>query len=306
MIAAITSTTNTQNTKSGVTTQTTLRNFGAILEAATESKSSTNGKTVSASNVSSNTNLDSPPLDTTLFATPGAGREPVSDSASSSVSTQNDEIAAREYTLLKIRGLSDDEIERFQTIKDEVANATSAKAFLLGLSAADRALVKKANSYAMPLSDGGIQSMSEEGARNMLVTQDERTYVDYNNDGVVDKGVGKMLIFPPPNAPEEVKDAWEKTVSSFPEKDRLLASSVFMVESVQANIKIDAQGNPIGVYSPGDDGYTNIFPTTLDEWQNLLNKTEDYLNWVASVDPGNSRLEENRDLVEAFRKNLSA
>ncbi len=303
MIPALTSTTNIQNIKSVVAAQANC-NFGAILAAATESKSSEEGKTISASNVSSITNSYSP-LDTTLFATPNEEQDSVSDTAGSTASTQNNEIAAREYTLLKLRGLSDDEIEQFQTIKDEASSATSAKAFLLGLSTASRTLVKKANSYAMSLSDSGIQSMSEEGARNMLVTQDERTYVDYNNDGVVDKGVGKMFIFPPPNAPEVVKDAWEKTVSSFPEKDRLLASSVFMLESVQANIKIDAQGKPIGVYSPGDDGYTNIFPTTLDGWQNLLNKTDDYLNWVASVDPGNSRLEENRALVSAFRKNLT-
>jgi hypothetical protein len=305
MITAVTSASNTQNSKRGVAAQLNFRNFGEILAETIESKASANGKTDSSSIVSASTVLDSP-LDTNLSATSNEGQDSASTAAISTASTLNEAIAAREYTLLKIRGLSDDEIKQFQTIKDEAANATSAKTFLLGLSSADRAMVKKANGYAMSLNDSDIQSMTEEGARNMVVTQDERAYVDYNNDGIVDRGVGKNFIFPPPNAPEEVKDAWEKTVSSFPEKDRLLASNVFMIESVQANIKIDAQGNPIGVYSPGDDGYTNIFPTTLDGWQNLLNKADDYLNWVASVDPGNSQLEVNRDLVAAFRRNLSA
>lgn len=305
MIAAVTSTTNTQNTNLVFTAQTSSSDFAAALAAATGNKAATNGKAVATPIISSSTLLDSP-LDAPLFATPEEEQDAISTTASSAATTQNNAIAAREYALLKIRGLSDNEIKKFQDIKGQAASATSAKAFLLGLSADDRALVKKANGYAMPLNDGDIQSMSEEGARNMLVTQDERAYVDYNNDGVVDKGVGKMLIFPPPNAPEKVKDAWEKTVNSLPEKDRPLAANVFMVESVQANIKVDAQGNPIGVYSPGEDGYTNIFPTTIEGWQNLLNKADDYLNWVASVDPGNSSLEANRTLVAAFRNNLTA
>ncbi|MGD9949205.1 MAG: hypothetical protein AB7U29_12100 [Desulfobulbus sp.] len=213
-------------------------------------------------------------------------------------------IATREYSLLKIRGLSDDEINRFQSIKEQAANATNAKAFLLSLSTDDRVLVKEANSYGRTLRDSEIYSMTEEGARNMIVTQDERAYIDFNNDGIVDKGIGKTFSFPPPNAPEEVKDAWEQTIASLPAEERLMASSIFMLESIQANVKADAQGNATGIFFPGEDGYTNIFPTTSEGWQNFLDKTDDYLDWLASVDSGNSRLEQDRTIMAAFRNNL--
>lgn len=213
-------------------------------------------------------------------------------------------IAAREYSLLKIRGLSDDEIDRFQDIKEQAAEATDAKAFLLSLSSDDRLLVKEANSYGRVLRDTEIQSMTEEGARNMLVTQDDRAYVDFNNDGIVDKGVGKMFVFPPPNAPDEVKDAWEKTINALPVGDRLMASSLFMLQSLQANVKSDAEGHPIGVYFPGEEGYTNIFPTRLEDWRGILDHADADLESLAAFDPTNPRLEKDLALMAAFRSNL--
>jgi hypothetical protein len=302
MIGAVTSTAKTQHV---FVAKTSSSNFGAALAAAAEKIVSTNGNAASIPIVSSCT-TPNPPLDVTLPATTEEKQDSISDTARSGATTQDNAVAAREYSLLKTRGLSADEINKFQDIKDQAASATSAKTFLLGLSTDDRALVKKANSYGMKLSDSQLQSMTEEGARNMIVTQDRRAYVDYNNDGVVDKGVAKTFSFPPPNAPEEVKDAWDKTVESIPEKDLLMASSVFMLQTIQANIKTNEQGNPVGIYFPGGDGYINIFPTTRGGWQDLLDKTDEYLNWVASVDRGNSRLEENRAIVAAFRNNPTA
>lgn len=214
-------------------------------------------------------------------------------------------IEKREYSLLKSRGLSDTEIKDFRNIVNDAKKQNNAKEFLSNLSNEDRELVKKANSYGRSLTDNEIGSMTEEGARNMLVNQDYRAYVDYNNDGVVDKGIGKSFSFPPPNAPEDVKIAWDKTLDSLPAEDRLMASSIFMVQSLQANFQTDSQGNVVGVASPGDDGYVNIFPATLDGWQNLLDKTESYLKWLSTVDSGNPRLEKNFALIDSFRKNFT-
>jgi len=222
----------------------------------------------------------------------------------SNISSLNS-LEKREYSLLKSRGLSDIEINDFHNIVSDAKNHNNANEFLSNLSIEDRDLVKKANSYGRSLTDNEIGSMTEEGARNMLVNQDYRAYVDFNNDGVVDKGIGKSFSFPPPNAPEDVKNAWDKTLESLPAEDRLMASSIFMVQSLQANFQTDSQGKVVGITSPGDEGYVNIFPSTLDGWQNLLDKTESYLEWLSTVDSGNPRLEKNFALIDSFRKNFA-
>ncbi|MBM9616175.1 hypothetical protein JWJ90_18050 [Desulfobulbus rhabdoformis] len=213
-------------------------------------------------------------------------------------------VLAREYSLLKIRGLSDDEVIRFQEIKEQAVGVEDAKDFLSNLSAEDQLLVQKANSYGNKLRQGEIDSMTEEGARNMLVTQDNRAYVDFNNDGIVDKGVGKMFVFPPPNAPEAVKDAWQETIDALPADERLMASSIFMLQSVQANVKSDAQGTPIGMYFPGEAGYTNIFPTELSGWSAILDQVDKELENMKAFDPTNPRLEKDLAIMETFRSNL--
>lgn len=212
--------------------------------------------------------------------------------------------SAREYKQLELRGLSDDEITSFRDIRAQADGASNAKAFLSSLSQAQRDLVKRANSYGLELSQPHIASMSEEGARNMLVAQDCRSYVDYDDNGVVETGVAKSFSFPPPNSPAQVKEAWYKTLDALPENERLGASSIFMVQSFQANIKQDGAGHGIGTYAPGEEGYTDIFPTSLDQWSTLLDKTDAYLDWQESVDPGNPSIARNRTLLALFRSNL--
>jgi len=164
--------------------------------------------------------------------------------------------------------------------------------------------VKRADSYGTILTNAHIELMTEEGARNMLVTQDMRSFVDYNNDGVVEAGIGYSFSFPPPNSPQAVKDAWYKTLDALPENERLLASTVFMGLSLVANAKFDAHGNTVGFYSPGEDGYTDIFPTDRSGWSRLLQQVDDYLDWEESVDPGNPSIAKDRNMMRLFREYL--
>nr|WP_320009421.1 hypothetical protein [uncultured Desulfobulbus sp.] len=211
---------------------------------------------------------------------------------------------AREYSLLKIRGLSDGEINQFQEIKERACSAEDAKTFLSTLSTEELLLVQKANSYGNRLRQSEIDAMTQEGARNMLVTQDNRAYVDCNNDGIVDKGVGKTFVFPPPNAPESVKDAWQQTMDALPADQRLMASSMFILQSIQANVKTDVQGNPTGMYFPGEEGYINIFPTELADWFGLLDRIDSDLAKMQALDPTNPHLEKKLTTMESFRNNL--
>ncbi len=225
------------------------------------------------------------------------------DSAARETRTQNP-VLAREYSLLKIRGLSDGEINQFQEIKERACSAEDAKTFLSTLSTEELLLVQKANSYGNRLRQSEIDAMTQEGARNMLVTQDNRAYVDCNNDGIVDKGVGKTFVFPPPNAPESVKDAWQQTMDALPADQRLMASSMFILQSIQANVKTDVQGNPTGMYFPGEEGYINIFPTELADWFGLLDRIDSDLAKMQALDPTNPHLEKKLTTMESFRNNL--
>jgi hypothetical protein len=217
------------------------------------------------------------------------------------------QFSERAYHLLKIRNISDEDMAAFKGIIEEAKNAEDAKAFLKTLSTEERDLVKRANSYGMALDNGHIDQMSEEGARNMLVEPDYRAYVDFNNDGIVDHGLGKTFVFPPPNAPDEVKDAWDKTVEGMSDKDRFLASAIFLSQSLSANLETDASGKVTNIRSPGDTGYVNIFPTNKEDWFLFLDDTDSYLDFSESVadDPLQlSHIKETRSLIDLFRNNL--
>ena len=212
------------------------------------------------------------------------------------------------YNLLLVRQIPGEDIKRFGAIIQDADSADNAKEFLQNLSNEDRNLVKRANSYGLNLTDSHINTMSEEGARNMLVQPDNRSYVDCNNDGIVDHGVAKSFVFPPPNAPESVKDAWDQTLEGIPENERLLASSIFLTQQFSANIKLDAQGKAIGFYEPGEEGYKNIFSTQENGWFNLLDQCDEYLDFAEKHSQDSNQAEQiqnERKLIASFRSNLS-
>lgn len=213
----------------------------------------------------------------------------------------------RALDLLRVRNISDEDILRFQEIIHRASDVSDSHGFLKSLSLEERDCVKRANSYGIELSDAHIDGMSKEGARNMLVQPDARAYVDFNNDGVVDHGQGKSFIFPPPNAPEKIKDAWDKTMESLPEEERLMASAIFLTQQLCANIKCDENGTPVGVYAPGEEGYTNIFPTSTEEWDTLLDSVDAYLDWAKTVisEPKSlANIEKNEACIALFRENI--
>jgi len=222
---------------------------------------------------------------------------------------QDEIIRGREHDLLRARGLDETEISAFRAMITDAAG-TNPRSYIATLDSDQRELLRKANSYGSALSDSAIAAMTDEGVANLLVTQDYRTYVDYNNDGVVDHGAAKTFVFPPPNAPTAVKDAWDRTMAELPEgQSPLLACSVFLAMSLQANLKTDDAGTVIGTYAPGEEGYTNIFATSVSGWLQLFERTGDYIDWSERVAPDvqtRRNCERDRELLNRFRANLSA
>jgi hypothetical protein len=99
-----------------------------------------------------------------------------------------------------------------------VANG-GAKGFLASLSAQDLTLLQQAKGLASTIN---VASLSEEGAANLLL--EHAAQVDLNNDGIVEVGSGKMMTFPPPNAPQAAKDAWAAATAGMSERDRMSLS----------------------------------------------------------------------------------
>jgi hypothetical protein len=129
----------------------------------------------------------------------------------------NIQLSEKSQDILNIRHLSEQEVEQFSALLAEAKNQQgSSKSKLLALSNAELSLLQKAHGLADPIQ---ISSLSEEGATNLFSQVDHSDKVDLNNDGLVELGVGKLIIFPPVNAPEHVKLAWQKATAGMPEGD---------------------------------------------------------------------------------------
>lgn len=134
------------------------------------------------------------------------------------------QLTDRSVELLQRRDMSDTEVEAFQLLlnqaQSEMASEDeSAKSVLEQMSAEELALLQKANSLAERISLGGL---SEEGAANLLAQPDFSDRVDLNNDGIVEVGAARNIVFPPVNAPDHVKAAWEEATADLNESDKMM------------------------------------------------------------------------------------
>lgn len=130
------------------------------------------------------------------------------------------QFSEKSLNLLSLRQLNNDEIQQFSDILNQAKEEQgSAKDKLNAMSADELALVQKANSLAVPIN---VSSLSEEGAANLLSHPDHSDKVDLNNDGIVEVGAARNLIFPPVNAPAYVKAAWESTTADMSGSDKMM------------------------------------------------------------------------------------
>jgi hypothetical protein len=87
------------------------------------------------------------------------------------------------------------------------------------MSIEDLMLLQKANSLAEPIN---VSAYSKEGAVNLLSQPDKSDKVDLNNDGIVEIGAAKTIIFPLVNAPNGVTLAWGKATERIGEGDKMI------------------------------------------------------------------------------------
>lgn len=161
--------------------------------------------------------------------------------------------SVRTLDLMQRRSISDQERQSFAGILAQAGSANAGsdpKAFLNRLSATEMELLRKVHCLADPIK---VASLDYEGAYNLLVAPGEAK--DLNNDGLLGVGIGKGWQYPPPNAPEAVKKAWEEATAGIPESEKWLKMAPFMAASISANLKPDNSS----FYEPGEAGYRNIY-----------------------------------------------
>lgn len=131
-------------------------------------------------------------------------------------------LTAASYEQLQKRHLTRSEINDFESLLNEAAgemrsDGLSARQVIQQMDTGELHLLQKASSLASSIKP---EALSEEGAINLLRQPDNSDRIDLNNDGLVEVGEGKMIVFPPVNAPDFVKHAWNQASETMSERDK--------------------------------------------------------------------------------------
>jgi len=173
-------------------------------------------------------------------------------------------------SLLQTRGLSETQVTDFASLLKEAHeqqdNNISAKEVLNTMSKSELQLLQTATSLAAPIN---VNSLSKEGAVNLLAQPDKTGLVDLNNDGIVEVGAGRRVMFPPVNAPAHVKDAWDKSTEGL---------SFFDKAVLELNLHISVYGTEINGMA------TKQPPTPEQQWS-----SENLIEWFATLRNGLER-----------------
>lgn len=127
------------------------------------------------------------------------------------------------------------------------------KRFLQSLSGQELKTLQHMHSLAAPINPANL---SEEGALNLLLSPGHAKDID--NDGFQMVGLAKTWTFPPVNAPDSVKQAWDKTTANMSESDIMKLQGSFL-----PFIKVDGSDSKIAFIKPDAD-YSAIIQKVLD------------------------------------------
>ncbi|WP_210395140.1 hypothetical protein [Motiliproteus sediminis] len=184
-------------------------------------------------------------------------------------------LSASSIDLLQQRGLSDQQVQAFGTLLNKAAEQLngeqSARQVLSNMSPDEINLVQKATGLVDPIRPS---TLSDEGAINLLAQPDKTGMVDLNNDGIVEVGIGKMITFPPVNAPASVHQAWEKATAQLSEGDKMTMQ--LHMHSATYGIRIDGVATKQAL--PPEEQWSSA------GWQKLLESVRAGLDFAVSMD----------------------
>lgn len=150
----------------------------------------------------------------------------------------------------------------FQDIIDrKVQSGMSGKVFIQSLNEYELSVIQKSKLIADRIR---VSNISEEGAENLFVKQgDDRKYVDLNNDGITEIGAGYVLVFPPPNCPDSVKDAWDETCREMSFREKMLVTGQFLGQTVSSRLSDGGKGAPSNVYGNSEADFIMLIDSII-------------------------------------------
>ncbi|KXI29570.1 hypothetical protein [Paraglaciecola hydrolytica] len=159
------------------------------------------------------------------------------------------ELSPKSLDYLNRRELKQNEISDFQDLLNKAQNEAvqlqrSSKEILSQMTKDELSLLQKANSLAHDIK---VSELSEEGATNLLRQPDHSNRVDLNNDGIVEVGIGRNMVFPPVNAPTHIKTAWDKATAD-------------MSESAVMHLQLTMHLTVFGIQIEGQNKAENMSP----------------------------------------------
>lgn len=163
-----------------------------------------------------------------------------------------------------------DESNVFSKILEQKASSNmSTKQFISTLEPDELYVLQKANHLASSIK---VDMLSDEGADNLLLMpQGSDKAVDLNNDGIVEVGCAKEMVFPLPNAPSSVKTAWKEATAEMSSEDSLHIMEKILKEQIEKNAYRNKDGS-WSIHKSGEAGWVNIFGTTEESYQQLFEK----------------------------------
>ncbi|BBB27102.1 hypothetical protein [Amphritea japonica] len=198
--------------------------------------------------------------------------------------------------LLNLRGLSEQQVGDFAALLDKANNqlegSRSAKQVLTDMSSDELNLLQQATSLAKPIQ---IDSLSDEGATNLLAQPDKTGMVDLNNDGIVEIGIGRMVTFPPVNAPPSVHKAWDSATENMSEGDKMTLQLHMHI----ATYGIQMDGVPSKAALPPEQQWSPA------GWQKLLAELKGALDFSVSMDGWTRTNLVRQDFFNKFENELS-
>ncbi len=198
--------------------------------------------------------------------------------------------------ILKLRGLSTQQINDFADLlgrsHQKIDNGSSAKNVLSEMTRDELKLIQKATCLAEHIK---VNVLSAEGAQNLLAQPDRSNMVDIGNDGIVEVGAARTISFPPVNAPDSVKIAWETATEGMSFADKAIFE-------LQMHLHV------YGIDIPGIPKKTPLSPD--QQWSkqgqmDLIEQARSALKFAVSRDGWTSRHLLERDFYNDFEKALS-
>lgn len=183
--------------------------------------------------------------------------------------------------LLTARGMNADAQQKVMDIYAAARSsldAGQARSFLLKLDSATLAQLQQAAALADPIEPARL---SDEGATNILRPPGD--LVDLDDDGFLEVGRARTFVFPPVNAPQAIKDAWDHMrphMSEF-EISSFSHQVMFVLAAPPASLKIT-------------DGMAKL------DWNQVLDEMV-YRNNLVRAENGIAITDRANELIETFR-----